>query len=159
MCTTYKFKTLRKIPVISTNIHISCKKFLEFTGIIYRNWYCEYRNIYWHPSSHWGCSQTEKPKKGETNIWFLLHDNDRAHWSVLVKDFLAKNNVTTVEQPHILLTWLQLIFSCSSRLKSPLKRQCCHDATDIIKNVTIELKRPSQNGFQECFQHLYSHRQ
>ena len=29
------------------------------------------------------------------------------------------------------------------------------DATDIIKNATEELKRLSQNGFQERFQHLY----
>jgi hypothetical protein len=28
---------------------------------------------------------------------------------------------------------------------------CCY----IIKNATKELKRLSQNGFQECFQHLY----
>jgi hypothetical protein len=30
------------------------------------------------------------------------------------------------------------------------------DATDIIKNATEKLKRLSHNGFQECFQHLYS---
>jgi hypothetical protein len=30
------------------------------------------------------------------------------------------------------------------------------DATDIIKNATEELKRLSQNGFQERFQQLYS---
>jgi hypothetical protein len=30
------------------------------------------------------------------------------------------------------------------------------DATNIIKDATEELKRRSQNGFQECFQHLYS---
>jgi len=41
MCKTNKSKTLWKIPVISTNICSSCKKFLEFVGIIYRNWYCE----------------------------------------------------------------------------------------------------------------------
>jgi hypothetical protein len=31
------------------------------------------------------------------------------------KDFLAKNNVTTLEHPpaHTLLTWLQMIFTCS----------------------------------------------
>jgi len=29
-------------------------------------------------------------------------------------------------------------------------------ATDIIKNATEDLKRPSQNGFQEYFQHFYS---
>jgi hypothetical protein len=31
----------------------------------------------------------------------------------LVKDILPKNNMTTLETPHIFLTWLQLIFTCS----------------------------------------------
>jgi hypothetical protein len=31
-----------------------------------------------------------------------------------------------------------------------------YDAADIIQNVTKELKRLSQNGFQEYFQHLHS---
>ena len=53
------------------------------------------------------------PKKWEPPFGFLLHDNAQAHWSLFVKDFLARNNVTIVEHPHILLTWLQLIFSCS----------------------------------------------
>jgi len=30
-------------------------------------------------------------------------------------------------------------------------------AIDIIKNATEKLKRLSQNGFQESFQHLCSH--
>jgi len=39
-------------------------------------------------------------------------------------------------------------------LKSPLKGWRFCEATDINKNVTEELKRLSQNGFQECFQQL-----
>jgi hypothetical protein len=39
-----------------------------------------------------------------------LNDNAPAHWSVLVKNFLAKNNVTV---PHTLLACLQPIFTCS----------------------------------------------
>jgi len=35
-------------------------------------------------------------------MWFLLHDNTPAHRPVLVKDFLAKNNVTTLEHPLLL---------------------------------------------------------
>jgi len=31
-----------------------------------------------------------------TNSWFRLQDNAPAHRSVLVKDFLAKTNVTTL---------------------------------------------------------------
>jgi hypothetical protein len=38
---------------------------------------------------------------------------------------------------------------------SALKGQRFCDVTEIIKNATEELKRLSQNGFQECFQHLY----
>ena len=39
------------------------------------------------------------PEKLRTNSWFLLHDNAPAHRSVLVKDCLVKNNVTTLEPP------------------------------------------------------------
>jgi hypothetical protein len=42
------------------------------------------------------------------------------------------------------------------QLKSALKGWSFCDATDIIKNATEELKRLSQKGFQECFQHIYS---
>jgi hypothetical protein len=41
-------------------------------------------------------------------------------------------------------------------LKSALKGRRICDATEIIKNATEELKRLLQNGFKECFQHLYS---
>jgi len=37
------------------------------------------------------------PEKWTTNSWFLLHDNTPTHQSVLVKDFLENNNVTTLE--------------------------------------------------------------
>jgi len=46
----------------------------------------------------------KRPEKCRTNGWFLLHDNAPAHRSVLCMDFLAKNKVTTLEHPSILLT-------------------------------------------------------
>jgi hypothetical protein len=41
----------------------------------------------------------KRPEKLGTNDWFLLHYNAPAHQSALVKDFLAKKNVTTFELP------------------------------------------------------------
>ena len=41
-------------------------------------------------------------------------------------------------------------------LKSILKRRRFCDATDLVKNAKEELKRVSQNTFQECFHHFYS---
>jgi hypothetical protein len=39
------------------------------------------------------------PEKRRTNGWFLLRDNAPAHRSVLIKDFVETNNVTTLEHP------------------------------------------------------------
>jgi hypothetical protein len=36
-------------------------------------------------------------EKWRTNSWFLLHDHVTAHRSVLVKDFLARDNLTTLD--------------------------------------------------------------
>jgi hypothetical protein len=41
-------------------------------------------------------------------------------------------------------------------LKSVLKGRRLCDATDIIEDATEKLRRLSQNGLQEYFQHLYS---
>ena len=91
-----------------------------------------------------------------TNIWFLLHYNAPAHRSVLVKDFLAKYNVVTLEYPPFSPDLSPSDFCLFPRHKSALKRRNFCDATQIIKNATWELKRLSRIAFQECFQHIYS---
>jgi hypothetical protein len=45
------------------------------------------------------------------------------------------------------------------RLKSALKGRHFFDATHIIKNATEELKRLSQNNFQQSSQHVCSRQQ
>jgi len=72
----------------------------------------------------------------------------------LVKDFLAKNNMTTLENHPYSLDLTAAKFDPFPPLKSELKIQLFCDGTDI-KNAREELKRLSQNGFQECFQHIY----
>jgi len=49
----------------------------------------------------WEAARRKHPEKWKTSNWLLLHENAAAHRSVLVKDFLAKNSVTTLERtPH-----------------------------------------------------------
>jgi hypothetical protein len=43
-------------------------------------------------------SEGSTPKNGEKQL-ISLHDNTAVHRSVLVKDVLAENNVTTLEHP------------------------------------------------------------
>jgi hypothetical protein len=74
----------------------------------------------------------------------------------LVKDFLPKNDVTTLKHLPYSPELAAADFSVFPRMKSALKGRRFCDATDVIKNVTEGLKRLSQIGFQECFQHIYS---
>ena len=63
----------------------------------------------------------ERPEKWRTNSWLLLHDNAPAHRSVLVKDFLAVNIVTTLEHLIFSTDLTQADFYLFHRLKSALK--------------------------------------
>ena len=103
----------------------------------------------------WDVVTRKCPEKWRANSGFHIHDNAPAHQSVLVKGFLAKNNVTTLEHTPYSPELAPADFYLLPLLKSALKGQHC-DATDIIKDAREELKRLSQNGFHECFQHLDS---
>jgi len=93
-------------------------------------------------------SKVKRRGKWRTNRRFLLHDNGSAHRTVLVKDFLAKNDVTALEHPSYSPDLTPAEFCLFLRLKPAFKgRRFCY-ATDIIENATEELKRASQNGFQ-----------
>jgi hypothetical protein len=60
--------------------------------------------------------------------------------------------VTTAQNPTFSSYQAAGDFCLFPRLKSALKgRQRFCVVTDMIKNATEELKRLSQNGFQECF--------
>jgi hypothetical protein len=98
------------------------------------------------------------PKNGEPTVFLFNHDNAPAHRSVLVNDFLAKNNVTTLQYPSYSTDVVPTDFYLFLGLTPALKGQRFCNATENIKNVADELKRISflQNGFQEYFKHLYS---
>jgi transposase len=98
----------------------------------------------------------KSPEKRRTNGWVLLHDNAPAHRSVLVKAFLAKNNVTTLEHTQNSPELTPADFYLFPAFKSAMKGRRFCDVSDIIKNAVEELKRLSQNGFQKCTQHFYS---
>jgi hypothetical protein len=80
-------------------------------------------------------------KQWRTECWFLLCDDAPAHRTGLFKDFSAKINLKPLQcllySPDLALA----DFHQFSRLKSALKGQRFCNTTDIIKNVTEDLKR------------------
>jgi hypothetical protein len=99
-------------------------------------------------------ARRKPPEKRRTNSWFLLHENAPAHRSVLVKDFLANNNVTTLEHTQHSPDLIPADLYQFPRFKSTMMGRRFCDVTDIIKNEAEELKRFSQTGFQERMQHF-----
>jgi hypothetical protein len=64
-----------------------------------------------------------------------------------VKDFLAKDSVTTLGHPLYSSDLAPADFYLLSRLKSAMKGRRFCDATDIIKNAIEDLKRLKQNFY------------
>jgi hypothetical protein len=99
-------------------------------------------------------SKGNSPKNGEPTVGVSF----TTVLSTLVgfgQDFLANNNVTTLEiYPHS-PDLTPASFYLFPRLNTAWKGSRFRDATDIIKNATEGLKRLSQNGLREGFQHLY----
>jgi hypothetical protein len=60
---------------------------------------------------------------------------------ILVKDFLPKSSVTTLEHPPYSPDLAEADFYPFPRVKSALKGRPFCDATDVIKNATEELKK------------------
>jgi hypothetical protein len=94
-------------------------------------------------------SEGKAPKNGDPAVGIYLHGNAPAHRSALANDLLAKSSMTTLE--HLLFSPdVAALDLCQfPRLKSAWQGRCFCDASDLIKNATEELKRLSQNGFQE----------
>ena len=77
----------------------------------------------------------KSPEKYRTNNWLILYDNAPAHRSVLVKKFLAKNIVTTLEYPSYSPDLAPADFYLFRGIQTALQGRHFCDATDIIQNA------------------------
>jgi hypothetical protein len=73
--------------------------------------------------------RSKPPDNWRTNSWFLLHYNAPTHRSVLIKHFLVKYNVVTLEYPPYSPNLAASYFYVFPRPKSALKGRHFCDAT------------------------------
>ena len=89
-------------------------------------------------------SERNAPKNGEPTVGFSFTTMLKQNGRVLVKDFLANNNVTVLEHPPHSPALVPTDVYLFPQMKSALKGWVFGDTTDIIKNATVELKRLSK---------------
>ena len=82
----------------------------------------------------------------------MHHDNARAHTSLLVREFLAKNNTVTMPQPPYSPDMAPRDFFLFPKIKRTLKGRR-FTAIDDIKSASLkELKAIPKIEFEKCFE-------
>jgi transposase len=83
----------------------------------------------------------------------LHHDNEPVHVSLLIHEFLAKNETTVVAQPPYSPDLAPTDFFRFPKLKSTLKGRRFESIEEIEENSLTELRAfPNKKSFQDCFQ-------
>jgi len=80
----------------------------------------------------------KRPEIWRNNSGFLLRENAPAHRLSLVRDFLAKNNASTLQHPLYYPDLASAVSYLFCRLASALKGRRFCDATDIFKYAAEE---------------------
>ena len=84
--------------------------------------------------------------------WLLHHDNAPAHTSLLIGEFLAKNNTLIMLQPP----YFPNLASCDFFLFPKLKRSMKERRYTTIKEIKLaskeELNKITKNYFLRCFE-------
>ena len=95
------------------------------------------------------CKQPEMWKKGN---WLLHHDNVPAHTSLVVREFLTKNNVTTVPHPAYSPVLAPCDFYVFPKMKLQLKGWCFTSIEEVQAESQRILNTLKLTDFSECFQ-------
>ncbi|UYV75991.1 hypothetical protein LAZ67_13002040 [Cordylochernes scorpioides] len=94
----------------------------------------------------------KRPDLWKNKNWLLHHDNAPAHTSLLVRDFLAKNNTLMIPQPPYSPDLAPCDFFLFPKLKRPMKGRRYATLDEIKTASKEELKKILKNDFLKCFE-------
>ena len=99
----------------------------------------------------------KQPEIWKNGDWLLHHDNAPAHTSLLVREFLTKNNMSTV--PHLAYSpdLAPCGFCVFPKIKLQLKGQHFISIEEIQAKSQQVLNTPRPADFNECFQKWQNH--
>ena len=86
----------------------------------------------------------------ETRSWLHHYDNAPVYNALEYREFLAKTNITALDQPLYSPDLASCDFFLFSELKEVIKGTRFQDSEAIKTTVTRELRAISEESFQEC---------
>lgn len=84
--------------------------------------------------------------------WILHHDNAPAHSSLLVREFLARNSITTLDHPPYSPDIAPCDFFLFPKCKMVMRGQHWDDVETIKRETTRQLKSLTSEDFEGCFE-------
>src|SRR5215469_3884082 len=94
----------------------------------------------------------KSPEAWTNKTWMLYHDNAPAHASLLIREFLAKQETIVVPQSPYSPDLAPADFFVFPKLKSTLKGRQFQTVEEIKENSLQDLRAIPQNTFQDAFQ-------
>lgn len=147
----------KKARQVRSNVKAMLITFFDFRGIVHREWVPQGQTI----NQHYYLEvmkrlrenvRKKRPDSWKSGSWMLHHDNAPAHSSLLIRQFLAKNQTPVVPQPPYSPDLAPCDFFLFPKLKSTLKGRRFQTIDDIKQNTEIDLKDIPISAYQECFQ-------
>ena len=87
----------------------------------------------------------------EAHTWALHYDNTPAHTALSIHQFITERKIATLQHPPYSPDLGPCDFFLFPKIKSVLKGTHFSDIDSIKMAATTELKKISENAFQECF--------
>jgi len=94
----------------------------------------------------------KRPEMMKNGDWLLHHDNVPAHTLLVVREFLTKNNMTTVPQPAYTSDLAPCDFYVFPKMKLWLKGRRFISIEEIQAKLQKVLNMLTPTDFSECFQ-------
>jgi len=94
----------------------------------------------------------KRPEAWTNKTWMLHHDNAPAQGSLLIREFLAKQDMIVVPQPSNSPNLAPADFFLFPKLKSTLKGRRFQTIEEIKENSLQDLRAIPQNTFRDAFQ-------
>lgn len=94
----------------------------------------------------------KRPDLWKNKNWLLHHDNAPAHTSLLVREFLAKNNTLIMPQPPYSPDLAPCDFFLFPKLKRPMKGRRYATIEEIKTASKEDLNKITKNDFSKCFE-------
>ena len=148
---------MKKARQVWPNVKVMLTVFFDFNGIMH------------HEFFPWGQTvnkeyylqvqrrlreaiRKKRPDLWKHNLCLLHHDNPPAHTSLLVREFLAKNNTVTMPQPPYSSDMAPCDFFLFSKIERTLKGRRFTAIYDIKGASLEELKAIPKIEFEKCFE-------